>query len=322
MKAVRIHQFGAPEVLQYEDIPVPEPKEGEVRVKIQVIGINFIDTYRRTGLYKMATPFIVGEEAAGVVDAVGAGVTDSKIGERVVYCTVQGSYAEYAIVPAWRVVQIPQNISARDATAIYLQGLTAHYLAHDTFPIKSGDTALIQAAASGAGQLLVQIAKMRGARIIGTTSSDDKARIARAAGADEIILYTQKDFEAETKRLTNGKGVDVVYDSVGKTTAEKSLNCLRPRGMLVLWGNASGAAPAIDPLALMAKGSLFVTRPTLTHYTRDRAELIARAKDLFAWMTAGKLRVRIDKTFALKDAADAHRYVESRASAGKVLLIP
>lgn len=322
MKAIRVHQFGSPDVMQFEDVPVPEPQAGEARVKIEAIGINFIDTYRRTGLYKMTTPFIVGEEAAGVVEAVGAGVTEVKVGERVVYCTAPGSYAEYACVPAWRLVQIPKNISPREALAAYLQGLTAHYLALDTFPLKAGDTALIQAAASGAGQLLVQIAKMRGARVIGTTSSEEKARVARAAGADEVILYTQVDFEVETKRLTNGKGVDVVYDSVAKTTAEKSINVLRPRGMLVLWGNASGPAPAVDPLTLMAKGSLYLTRPTLGHYTRDRAELLSRANDLFNWMAAGKLKVRIDKTFPLKDAADAHRYVESRASAGKVLLIP
>ncbi len=322
MKAIRVHQIGGPEAMQYDDVAMPEPKEGEARVRVESIGVNFIDTYHRVGLYKLPLPATLGQEAAGVVDAVGAGATEVKVGERVVYSGVQGSYAEYAVAPAWRLVPVPANVSTRDAAAVLLQGMTAHYLAFSTYPLKAGDTALVHAAAGGLGLLLTQIAKRRGARVIGTAGSDEKAQLARAMGADDVIVYTREDFEAEVKRLTDGKGVDVVYDSVGKSTYEKSLNCLRWRGMLVLCGNASGAVPPIDPLALSTRGSLFMTRPTLAHYTRDRAELLSRANDLFGWIAAGKLKVRIDKTFALKDAADAHRYVESRASKGKILLTP
>ncbi len=322
MKAIRIHQFGGLDALKYEDIPAPTPGSGEARLKIEAIGVNFIDVYQRVGLYKPALPFTLGQEAAGVVDAVGAGVTDVKVGDRVAYTTTMGSYAEYAVVPAWRLVPVPAGVSARDAAAVLLQGLTAHYLAYSTYPLQRGETALVHAAAGGLGALLVQIAKNIGARVIGTVSTEEKARLARAAGADEVILYEQTDFEAEVKRLTNGKGVDVVYDSVGKTTFDKSLNCLRRRGYMVLCGQSSGAVPPFDPQVLNAKGSLFLTRPTLAHYTADRAELSQRANDLFQWMRASKLKVRIDSTFPLAQTADAHRHLESRQAMGKVLLIP
>lgn len=322
MKAIRIQQFGGPEVLRYEDIAIPEPGEGAARVKIEAIGINFADVYQRDGRYGMTLPFTLGQEAAGVVDAVGPGVSEVKTGDRVAYTLVPGSYAEYAVVPAGRLVAIPESVTTQQAAAVILQGLTAHYLTHSTYPLKSGETALIHAAAGGVGLLLVQVAKRLGARVIGTVSTEEKARLAKEAGADQVILYTQKDFEQETKRLTNGKGVDVVYDSVGKTTFEKSLNCLRPRGYLVLFGQSSGPAPAIDPQILNPKGSLFLTRPTLNHYIAHRAELMERAAALFNWVRKGELKVRIDKTFPLAQAADAHRYLESRASKGKLLLLP
>ncbi len=322
MKAIRIQQFGGPEVLRYEDIAIPEPGEGAVRIKIEAIGINFADVYQRDGRYGMTLPFTLGQEAAGVVDAVGPGVSEVKTGDRVAYTLVPGSYAEYAVVPAGRLVAIPESVTTQQAAAVILQGLTAHYLTHSTYPLKSGETALIHAAAGGVGLLLVQVAKRLGARVIGTVSTEEKARLAKEAGADQVILYTQKDFEQETKRLTNGKGVDVVYDSVGKTTFEKSLNCLRPRGYLVLFGQSSGPAPAIDPQILNPKGSLFLTRPTLNHYIAHRAELMERAAALFNWVRKGELKVCIDKTFPLAQAADAHRYLESRASKGKLLLLP
>ncbi len=322
MKAIRIQQFGGPEVLRYEDTAIPEPKDGEARVKIEAIGINFADVYQRDGRYGMALPLTLGQEAAGVVDAVGPGVSEVKKGDRVAYTSVPGSYAEYAVGPVWRLVPVPDGVSTQQAAAVMLQGLTAHYLTHSTYPLKSGETALLHAAAGGVGLLLVQVAKRLGARVIGTVSTEEKALLAKEAGADEVILYTQQDFEQETKRLTNGKGVDVVYDSVGKTTFEKSLNCLRPRGYLVLFGQSSGPAPAIDPQILNPKGSLFLTRPTLVHYVANRAELMERTSAVFGWMRKGELKVRIDKTFPLAQAADAHRYLESRASKGKLLLIP
>jgi NADPH2:quinone reductase len=322
MKAVRIHEFGSVEVLKLDEVPRPEPAAGEARVKIEAVGVNFIDIYHRAGQYKGALPFILGQEAAGVVDAVGSGVTEVKAGDHVAYALVQGSYAEYALAPAWRLVSIPAGVDAPHAAAVLLQGTTAHYLTHSTYPLKPGDTALVHAAGGGTGQLLTQIAKRRGARVIATASTEEKAVLAREAGADEVILYTQSDFEAEVKRLTEGKGVDVVYDSVGKTTFEKSLNCLRRRGYMVLYGQSSGAVPPMDPQVLNAKGSLFLTRPYFAHYAADRAELIGRANDLFKWMAAGELKVRVDKTFALADAAAAHRYLEGRQSKGKVLLVP
>jgi len=322
MKAVRVHQYGGPEVLKYEDVPMPEPGEGEARVKIEAIGVNFLDIYQRMGRYQGTAPFTLGQEAAGTVDTLGSNVTDVKPGDRVVYASVQGSYAEYAIVPAWRLVPIPSEVNAQHAIAVMVQGMTAHYLTHSTYPIKEGSTALIHAAGGGTGQLLVQVAKRCGARVIGTVSTEEKAALAREAGADEVILYTQTDFEAEVKRLTNNVGVDVVYDSVGKDTFDKSLNCIRRRGTMVLFGQSSGSVPPMDPQTLNAKGSLYLTRPYLGHYTADHAELMWRANDLFSWIAAGKLKVRIDKTFPLANAAEAHRYLESRQSKGKVLLIP
>ena len=322
MKAIRVHQYGAADVLAYDDIALPEPNAGEARVKLEAIGVNFIDTYRRTGLYKTTLPLTLGEEGAGVVDAIGPGVTEVHVGDRVVYASALGAYAEYAIVPVWRLIPIPKELTTQQAAAILLQGMTVHYLTHSTFPLKQGDTALVHAAAGGTGAMLVQICKLRGARVIGTVSSQAKSLVAKDAGCDEVIMYEKEDFEAKVKQLTEGKGVDVVYDSVGKTTFEKSLNCLRRRGMMVLWGAASGPAPLFDPQSLNPKGSLFLTRPTLTHYTADRAELIQRANDVLRWLREGKLRMRIDSTFPLSKAADAHRHIESREAIGKVILVP
>jgi len=322
MQTVRVHQYGGLEALTHEDLPVPEPGEGEARVKIEAIGVNFIDIYHRIGRYQGSLPLTLGQEAAGTVDAVGPNVTEVKPGDRVAYGSVQGSYAEYAIAPAWRLVPIPADVDAKQAAAIMIQGTTAHYLTHSTYPLKDGDTALVHAAGGGTGQLLVQIAKKRGARIIGTVSTEEKAARAREAGADEVILYTQTDFETEVKRWTNNRGVDVVYDSVGKDTFDKSLNCLRRRGYMVLYGASSGAVPPLDPQVLNAKGSLFLTRPFLAHYTADRDEILWRVTDLFHWIAAGELKVRIDKTFSLAAAAEAQRYLEGRQSKGKILLIP
>lgn len=322
MKAIRVHQQGGLDALKHEDIPMPQPGKGEVRVKIEASGVNFIDVYHRDGRYKPPLPVTLGQEGAGVVDAVGEGVTEVKVGDRVAYTTAQGSYADYAIVPAWRLVSVPKGVSSEFAAAVMLQGLTAHYLTHSTYPIKAGETALIHAAAGGLGLLLVQICKMIGARVIGTTSTEAKAKLAQEAGADEMILYTTQDFEVEVKRLTSNKGVDVIYDSVGKTTFEKGLNCLRPRGYMVLCGQSSGPAPTIDPQALNPKGSLFLTRPTLAHYTANRTELLERANAVLGWVQAGKLKVLIDKSFPLAQAGEAQAYLESRASKGKLILIP
>jgi len=322
MYAVRVHEFGSVDVMRYEQVPLPEPGVGEARVKLEAAGVNFIDIYHRSGQYKGALPLTLGQEGAGVVEAVGPGVTEVKTGDRVAYASQQGSYAEYHVVAAWRLVSVPESVSSQQAAAVMLQGMTAHYLTHSTYPLRPGDVALIHAAAGGVGLLLVQIAKRRGARVIGTVSTEEKAQLAKQAGADEVILYTQADFEQEVKRLTGGKGVNVVYDSVGKTTFDKSLNCLSPRGYMVLFGQSSGAVPPLDPQVLNAKGSLFLTRPTLAYYTADRAELLQRANDLFAWMASGKLEVRIDVTFPLAEAAKAHRYMQARQSKGKVLLIP
>ncbi|MET0585521.1 MAG: quinone oxidoreductase [Candidatus Binatia bacterium] len=322
MKTIRVHNHGGPEVLTYEDVPMPEPKTGEARVKIEASGLNFIDIYHRTGLYPLKTPFTLGMEGAGIVDAVGDGVTEVKKDERVAYAMVPGSYAEFAIVPAAKLVPVPGNIDAKTAAAIMLQGMTAHYLTHSTYQLKKGDTTLVHAAAGGAGLLLVQLAKMRGARVIGTVSTETKAELARQAGADELILYTQSDFLAEVKKITGGQGVHVVYDSVGATTFDKSLDCLKPRGYLVLFGQSSGPVPPLDPGKLSAKGSLFLTRPTLAHYTLDRAELLQRAGDLFGWIQSGALKPRIERVFPLKDVADAQRQLEARKTTGKVLLVP
>lgn len=322
MHAIRMHGYGGPEVLRYEEAPLPEPGVGEARVKIDAVGVNYVDIYQRRGQYPDPLPVTPGREAAGVVDVVGPGVSDVQPGARVVYAMHVGSYAEYAVVPAWKLVPIPEALDERLAAAAMLQGLTAHYLTHSTYPLQLGDTALVHAAAGGVGLLLVQMAKRRGAWVIGTVSTGEKACLAREAGADEVILYTEVDFEAETKRLTNGRGVNVVYDSVGQTTFDKSLDCLRPRGYLVLYGQSSGPVPPLNPQVLSTKGSLYLTRPNLMHYTLDRAELLKRAGDLFDWITAGKLTVRIDTTFSLAEATLAHRYLEERRTRGKVLLIP
>lgn len=322
MKAVRVHKYGGPEVLTYEEIPVPEPKAGEARVKIEAIGLNFIDIYQRTGLYPIQTPFTLGSEGAGVVDAVGDGVTEVKKGDRVAYSMVLGAYAEFAIVPAWRLAPLPANVDAKSAATLMLQGMTAHYLANSTYPIKKGETALVHAAAGGVGLLLVQIAKQLGATIIGTVSTEAKAQLAKEAGADHVILYTQSDFVAEVKKLTANHGVEVVYDSVGQSTFEKGLDCLRPRGMMVLFGQSSGPVAAFDPGKLAAKGSLFLTRPSLAHYTLNRNELLQRANDLFNRTASGKLKLRIEKTYSMADAAEAHRELEGRKTTGKVILLP
>jgi NADPH2:quinone reductase len=322
MKAVRVHKYGGPEVLTLEDIPVPEPKAGEARVKIEAIGLNFIDIYQRTGLYPLPTPFTLGMEGAGVVDAVGEDVREVKQGDRVAYAMILGSYAEYAIVPAGKLAPLPANTDAQSGAALMLQGMTAHYLTHSTYALKKGESALIHAAAGGVGLLLIQIAKQLGATVIGTVSTEAKARLAKDAGADHVILYTQTDFSDAVKNITDGRGVHVVYDSVGQSTFDKSLDCLRPRGTLVLFGQSSGPVPPFDAGRLAAKGSLFLTRPTLVHYTMDRTELLKRAGDLFNWTAAGKLKLRIDKTFPLAEVAQAHRDLEGRKTTGKIVLLP
>ena len=322
MKAVRVHKYGGPEVLTIDDIPVPEPKAGEARVKIEAIGVNYVDIYQRTGLYPLQTPFTLGNEGAGVVDAIGDGVTEVKKGDRVAYAMVPGSYAEYAIVPAWRLAPVPVNIDAKSAAAIMLQGMTAHYLTRSTYPLKQAEVALAHAAAGGVGLLLIQLAKMLSARVIGTVSTEQKAELAKQASADDVILYTQTDFLAEVKKLTDGKGVHVVYDSVGATTFDKSLDCLRQRGYLVLFGQSSGPVPPFDPGKLATKGSLFLTRPSLAHYTLTRAELLQRSGDLFSWIESEKLRLRVESTFPMAEAAEAHRQLEGRKTTGKLVLFP
>jgi NADPH2:quinone reductase len=322
MKAVRVHTPGGPEVLRHEDVPEPTPKAGEAIVKVDAAGLNYIDVYFRSGLYKAELPFTVGMEAGGTVTAVGAGVTDVKAGDKVAYTGVAGAYAEYAAVPAARLVKLPAGVTTKQGAAVMLQGLTAHYLACSTYPLKAGDTCLVHAAAGGVGLLLVQIAKLRGARVIGTVSTEEKAKLAREVGADHTILYTQQDFEAEVKRITGGKGVQVVYDSVGKTTWDKSLNSLAPRGLIALFGQSSGPIGQIDPQILNQKGSLFLTRPSLNHHIGTRDELLARAGEALGWIRDGKLKLRMEFEFPLKDAAGAHRALESRQTTGKVLLVP
>src|SRR5256714_7282144 len=322
MKAIRVHTPGGPEALRYEDVPQPAAGPGEVLVKIEAAGVNFIDVYQRNGHYKVPVPFTPGLEAAGTVAAVGVGVAESKVGDRVAYTTVLGAYAEYAVVPADRVVRLPDGLSAKQGAAAMLQGLTAHYLATTTYPLKSGDAYLVHAAAGGVGLLLCQIAKLRGARVLGTVSTREKAALARGAGADEVILYTEQDFEAEVKRLTSGVGLQVIYDSVGKTTLEKGLNCLARRRMMVLYGQSSGPVAPFDPQVLSQKGSLFLTRPTLAHYILTRAELLARAGEVLGWIKSGRLKIRIGHEFPLAQAAEAHRQLEGRKTTGKVLLIP
>ena len=322
MKAIQIKQTGGPEVMELADLPAPQPKPNEAVVRILAAGVNFIDVYNREGRYKAPLPFVLGQEGAGVVSAIGSEVRDVAVGDRVAYTNVLGSYAEYAAVPADRLVKIPDGVSEREAAAAMLQGITAQYLVHDTYPLNKGETALIHAAAGGVGLLLVQMAHNIGARVIGTVSTEEKAKLAREAGAEEIIFYTQSDFEAETKRLTGGKGVDVVYDSVGKATFEKGLNVLRPRGMMALFGGSSGAVPPFDPLTLTQKGSLYLTRPSIGHYIITRQELQQRAGAVFGMIREKKLKLRIEHVYPLAEAAQAHRDLEGRKTTGKLLLIP
>ena len=323
MKAIQVQKTGGPEVLTLVDLPVPKPKANEAVVKIAASGVNFIDVYFREGRYPATLPFVDGQEAAGTVTEVGSEVKSVKAGDRVAYSNVVGTYAEYAAVPADRLVHVPEKINDQQAAAAMLQGMTAHYLCHTTYPLKKGDTALVHAAAGGVGLLLVQMAKNIGARVIGTAGSEEKARLARDAGADEVILYANQDFEAETKRLTDGKGVNVVYDGVGQTTFDKGLNVLRPRGHMVLFGASSGAVPPVDPVKqLMAKGSLTLTRPSLIHYVSTREELQQRAADVFNMIGAGKLKLRISHVYKLEEAQQAHRDLEGRKTTGKILLAP
>ena len=321
MKAIRIHTPGGPEALRLDDVPEPTPAAGQAVVKLEAAGLNYIDVYFRTGLYKAPLPLTIGMEGGGTVAAVGAGVDAVKVGDRVAYTGVPGAYAQMSAVPADRLVKLPDGVSARDGAAAMLQGMTAHYLATSTFPLKPGDTCLVHAAAGGTGLLLVQMAKLRGATVIGTVSTDAKAELARKSGADHVVLYTKQDFVAEAKRLTGGKGVDVVYDGVGATTFEKGLDALRPRGVMVLFGAASGPVGPFDLQLLNAKGSLFVTRPSLNHHIATRQELTARASELLGWIRDGKVNLRVEHTFPLAQAADAHRALEGRATTGKVLLL-
>ncbi len=322
MRAIQVAEAGGPEVLKLVDLPMPEPKPNEAVIEIKATGVNFIDVYFREGRYPAPLPFINGQEAAGVVASVGADVHELKLGDRVAYTSTLGSYAEYAAVPADRLVKMPAQIDFAQAAAGMLQGMTAHYLSHSTYPVKSGDTVLIHAAAGGVGLLLVQMSKKLGARVIGTAGSEEKAALAREAGADEVVVYTKQDFEAETRRLTDGKGVHAVYDGVGKTTFEKDLNVLRPRGYLVLFGGASGAVPPFDLINLSRHGSLYVTRPTLGHYTATREELEWRSSDVMQMVVRGDLKLRIHKTYPLAEVQQAHRDLEGRKTTGKLLLIP
>ncbi|SPF53276.1 Quinone oxidoreductase [Candidatus Sulfopaludibacter sp. SbA4] len=321
MKRIQVNETGGPENMQLVDVPTPAPGPKQALVRIAATGVNFIDVYYRIGLYKADLPVTLGNEAAGTVEAVGPEVSEVAVGDRVAYAGMaRGSYAEFAVVLAAQLVKIPDGLDFQTAAAAMLQGMTAHYLTHSTYPLKSGETCLVHAAAGGAGGLIVQMAKMLGARVFGTVSTEEKARIAREHGADEAILYTQQDFEAEVKRLTGGRGVDVVYDSVGKTTFDKSLNSLRPRGLMALFGASSGPVPPFDPTILNGKGSLFLTRPSLGFYVSTREELLWRAGDVLSWVAGGKLKLRIDHTYPLAEAATAHRDLESRKTAGKLLL--
>jgi NADPH2:quinone reductase len=322
MKAIQVKEVGGPGAMELVDLPVPQPKPNEVGVKVAASGVNFIDVYQREGRYKVPLPFVLGQEAAGRVTVVGSDVTSVKVGDRVAWTSILGAYAEYAAIPADRAVHIPDGVTDQQAAAAMLQGMTAHCLCHDTFPVKRGHTILVHAAAGGVGLLLVQMTKNLGARVIGTVSTEEKAKLARDAGADEIIYYTKTDFEAETKHLTDGKGLDAVFDSVGKTTFEKGLNLLRPRGYMVLFGGSSGPVPPLDPIVLMQKGSLFLTRPTLGHYTSTREELEGRSSDVFNMIRDGKLKLRIAHTYPLPEARRAHEEFEGRKTTGKLLLIP
>jgi NADPH2:quinone reductase len=322
MKAVRVHVPGGPDTLRYEDVPEPTPRPGHAVVKVDAAGLNYIDVYYRTGQYKTELPMTLGMEAAGTVAAVGANVSEVKVGDKVAYTGTPGAYAELALVPADRLIVLPPGLGTKQGAAAMLQGMTAHYLACTTWPLKGGETCLVHAAAGGVGLLLCQIAKMRGARVIGTVSTEDKAKLAREAGADEVILYTERDFAEEVKRLTAGRGLQVVYDSVGKDTFDRGFGCLAPRGMMVLYGQSSGPVGPFDVAKLAAGGSLFLTRPSLVSYTAARAELVQRAGEVLGWIRDGKLKLRTEFEFALKDAAEAHRALEGRRTTGKVLLIP
>jgi NADPH:quinone reductase len=322
MKAIRIHAPGGPEAMKLEDVPEPQPKAGEAVVKIDAAGLNFIDVYQRSGHYKLAMPLTLGLEAAGTVTAVGSGVTEVRVGDKVAYTAIPGAYAQYAAVPAARLVVLPPGVSTKQGAAIMLQGMTAHYLACSTYPLKKGDRCLVHAAAGGVGLILCQIGRLRGAHVIGTVSTDEKAKLAREAGADETILYTKQDFAAEVKRITGGQGLQVVYDSVGKDTWEGSLNCLAPRGLIALYGQSSGPIGQIDPQILNTKGSLFLQRPSLVHHILTRDDLVKRAGEVLGWIQKGELKLRIGATFPLAEAAEAHRQLEARKTTGKVLLIP
>lgn len=320
MKAIRVHATGGPDVMRLEDVPVPAPGPGQVLVRVEAAGVNFVDVYQRKGLYPVSLPFTPGREAAGVVERTGEGVTTCRPGDRVVAESLIGGYAEYALAAAERVVLLPDKIASRLAAAVILQGLTAHYLAISTYPLRPGDTCLVHAAAGGVGLLLCQIASRRGARVIGTVSTEEKARLAREAGAHEVILYTKDDFQTETRRITDGAGVQVVYDSVGHTTFLKGLDCLAPRGLMALYGQSSGPVGPFDPQLLNQKGSLFLTRANLAHYVSTRPELLQRTAELFGWVADGSLAVRIGREFPLAAAAEAHTELEARRTTGKVLL--
>ncbi|HZE70331.1 MAG TPA: quinone oxidoreductase [Pyrinomonadaceae bacterium] len=322
MKAIQVSEVGGPEVLKLVDLPTPEPKPNEALVQIKAAGVNFVDVYFREGRYPANVPFVPGMEAAGIVVSAGSEVKNVKPGDRVAYTGVLGSYAEYAAVPAAVLISIPEQLDFNRAAAAMLQGMTAHYLSHSTYPLRKGETALIHAAAGGVGRLLVQMAKNLGAHVIGTAGSDEKAKLALGAGADQCIVYTVTDFETETKRLTEGLGVHVVYDGVGKATFDKDLNVLRLRGYLVLFGGSSGAVPPFDLIKLSHKGSLFITRPTLAHYTATREELEHRSGEVLEMITKGKLELRIHATYPLQQAEQAHRHLEGRKTTGKLLLIP
>ena len=321
MKAIQVKQFGGPESMELVETQVPQPQGNEAIVKIQAAGVNFIDVYNREGRYPAPLPMTPGQEGAGVVTALGVDARGVVVGDRVAYCAVLGSYAEYAAVPAERLVKIPEDVSDQEAAAAMLQGMTAHYLAYDTYRLRKGETALIHAAAGGTGLLLVQMARQIGVRVIATVSTEEKATLAKAAGADDTILYGEADFEAETKRLTGGKGVDVVYDSVGKSTFQKSLSVLRPRGMMVLFGGSSGAVPPFDPIALSQKGSLYLTRPSLGHYIATHRDLQQRAGSVFSMIRNGKLKLRNEHVYPLEQAVQAHRDLEGRKTTGKLLLV-
>jgi NADPH2:quinone reductase len=322
MKAIRVRELGGPEVLRIATVDDPIPGPGEVLLRVEAVGLNFIEVYNRLGIYKSPLPFTPGEEGAGTVQAVGAGVSNVQVGDRVVSYNLRGSYAELAVVSAERVIAVPEDVSTEVAAAVVLQGVTAHYLVTSVYALQPGDTCLVHAAAGGVGLLLCQMAKRRNAIVIGTVSSEEKAELARGAGADEVIIYTKQDFVAEVARITGGKKVQVVYDSVGATTFEKSLQCLAPRGMMALFGQSSGVVPPFDPLLLLRNGSLFMTRPTIGHYTATRDELVWRVGEVLGWVQDGSLDVRIDRKVPLADAAEAHRALEARRTTGKVLLVP